>query len=264
MDKRLVTSREVLFSIVIISVMLVFGFMISSGISNSLMNDDQEYNTALQIDNNKDVFQHGMRTNIGNAFVYGKLKAIDTVSYNEIEGDFSYIKKVKEKYTRHTRTVTKTRINSKGKTETYTETEEYYTWDYVSEESKSSTKIDFIGVEFPYDTIHLPNEREIKTIYIDGDWWHSSGDIRYVYYAAPAECKGTLYAVLKDNTISNVHFYYDKNIEDTIESLESEWQIIVFWIFWILLIGGLVVGFYVIDNKWLEDRKKERSEWHRK
>lgn len=115
MDKRLVTMREVLFSIVIISVMLVFGFMISSGISNSLMNDYQEYNTALQIDNNKDVFQHGMRTNIGNAFVYGKLKAIDTVSYNEIEGDFSYIKKVKEKYTRHTRTVTKSRTNSKAK-----------------------------------------------------------------------------------------------------------------------------------------------------
>lgn len=47
MDKRLVTKREVLFSIVIIAVMLVFGFMISSGISNSLMNDYQEYNTAL-------------------------------------------------------------------------------------------------------------------------------------------------------------------------------------------------------------------------
>ena len=39
MDKRLVTKREILFSIVIITVMLVFGFMISSGISNSLMND---------------------------------------------------------------------------------------------------------------------------------------------------------------------------------------------------------------------------------
>lgn len=155
MDKRLVTMREVLFSIVIISVMLVFGFMISSGISNSLMNDYQEYNTALQIDNNKDVFQHGMRTNIGNAFVYGKLKAIDTVSYNEIEGDFSYIKKVKEKYTRHTRTVTKSRTNSKGKTETYTETEEYYTWDYVSEESKVLQRLillvlSFLMIQFIY------------------------------------------------------------------------------------------------------------------
>ncbi len=254
MDKMVVTKREVLFSIVIIAVMLVFGFMISSGISNSLMNDYQEYNTALQIDNNKDVFQHGMRTGIGNAFVYGELKAVDTVSYDEIEGDFSYIKKVKEKYTKHTRILTKTRTNSKGETETYTE-EEYYTWDYVSQESKSSTKIDFIGVEFLYGKIPFPSEREIKTVYAGSDWWHLSGDIRYVYYAAPAECEGTLYAVLKDNTITNVCFYYDKNIEDTIESLESEWQIIVFWIFLILLIGGLVVGFYFIDNKWLEDKE---------
>lgn len=254
MDKRLVTKREILFSIVIIAVMLVFGFIISSGISNSLMNDYQEYNTALQIDNNKDVFQHGMRTNIGNAFVYGELKAVDTVSYDEIEGDFSYIKKVKEKYTRHTRTVTKTRTNSKGETETYTETEEYYTWDYVSQESKSSTKIDFIGVEFLYGKIHLPSEREIKTIYVDGDWWHSSGDIRYVYYAAPAECKGTLYATLGDNTISNVSFNYDKSIEDTIESLESGWQIAGFWIIWITFICGIVVAFYLIDNRWLEDK----------
>ena len=61
-----------------------------------------------------------MRTDIGNAFVYGELKAVDTVSYDEIEGDFSYIKKVKEKYTKHTRIVTKTRTNSKGETETYT------------------------------------------------------------------------------------------------------------------------------------------------
>lgn len=256
MSERTVTKREILFSIVIIAVMLVFGFMISSSISNSLMDDYQEYNTALQIDNNKDVFQHGMRTNIGNAFVYGELKAIDTVSYDEIEGEYSYIKKEKEKYTRHTRTVTKTRTNSKGETETYTEEETYYTWDYVSQESKHSTKIDFIGVEFSYGKISLPSDREIKTIYEDGDWWHLSGDIRYIYYAAPAKCKGTLYATLKDNTISNVHFYYDKNIEDTIDSLESEWQIAIFWIFWVLLIGGLVVGFYIIDNKWLEDIKK--------
>lgn len=242
MDKRLVTKREILFSIVIITVMLVFGFMISSGISNSLMNDYQEYNTALQIDNNKDVFQHGMRTNIGDAFVYGELKAVDTVSYDEIEGDFSYIKKVKEKYTRHTRKVTKTK------------TKEYYTWDYVSQESKNSTKIDFVGVEFPYGKIHLPSEREIKTIYADGDGRHSSGDIRYVYYAAPSECKGTLYATLGDNTISNVSFSYDKSIEDTIESLESGWQIVGFWIIWITFICGIVVVFYLIDNRWLEDK----------
>lgn len=255
MNERIVTKREILFSIVIIAAMLVFGFMISSSINNSLLNNYQEYNTALQIDNNKDVFQHGMKTNIGNAFVYGELKAIDTVSFNEIDGEYSYIRKEKEKYTEHTRTVTKTRTNSKGESETYTETEVYYSWDYVSQESKHSKKIDFIGVEFSYGKINLPGEREIKIIYQDGDFWHSSGDIRYIYYAAPVKCKGTLYAELKDNTISNVHFYFDRNIEDTIESLESEWQIALFWFVWVLFTGGLVAGFYFIDNRWLEDNE---------
>lgn len=260
MDNRVVTKREVLVSIAIVAVMLVFGFMISSSISNSLMDDYQEYNTALQIDNNKDIFVHGMKTNVGNAFVHGELKAVDPVSYDEIHGDFSYIKKVEEKYTRHTRNVTKTRTNSKGKTETYTEKETYYTWDCVSEESKNSTKIKFLDVEFSYGKIPFPSEKEVQVLYEHSNLWHSSGDIRYVYYGAPAECTGTLYAELKYNTVSNVSFYQDANIEDTIKSLESEWQIIVFWVFWILLICGLVVGFCAIDNKWLEDKERRQNE----
>ena len=256
MNRRTVTKREILFSIVILAIMFIFGFIISSNISDSLLNDYQEYNTALQIDGDKDIFQHGMETNIGNAFVYGKLKAIDTVSYNEIDGEFSYIKKVKEKYTKHTRTVTKTRTNSKGKTETYTETEVYYTWDYVSQESKHSKKITFLGVEFPYGTIHLPSDREIKTIYKDGDFWHSAGDIRYIYYGAPTKSKGTLYAELKDNTISKVHFYHNQSIEETIDGLEAEWQTPVFWVVWVILTSGIVAVFYFIDNRWLEDKKK--------
>lgn len=75
-----------------------------------------------------------------------------------------------------------------------------------------------------------------------------------MYYAAPAECKGTLYATLGDNTISNVSFNYDKSIKDTIESLESGWQIVGFWIIWITFICGIVVVFYLVDNRWLEDK----------
>lgn len=69
MNRRTVTKREILFSIVILAIMFMFGSIISSNISNSLMNDYQEYNTALQIDDDKDIFQHGMRTNIGNALI---------------------------------------------------------------------------------------------------------------------------------------------------------------------------------------------------
>lgn len=49
-----------------------------------------------------------MRTNAGNAFVYGDLKAVDTVTYPEIGGEYIYIEKVKERYTMHTRQVAHT------------------------------------------------------------------------------------------------------------------------------------------------------------
>jgi hypothetical protein len=43
------------------------------------------------------------------------------------------------------------------------------------------------------------------------------------------------------------------NIEETHKYLETGigW-LIVFWFFWIILIVGCVVGFYYLDNRWLE------------
>lgn len=228
--------------------MILFGVLISAAINNSSMEKYQEYNTALQIESDKDLFEYGMRTNVGNAFVYGDLKAIDTVTYEEIGGEYSYVEKVKEKYTMHTRTVIKTRTVN-GKTQSYTTTETYWTWDRVDSWSKHSEKITFLGVEFDYGTIEFPTDSYITTI-------KESSHIRYKYYGAPTECEGTLYAKLVDNTITDIHFYNDKNIEETIKILESNWQVVLFWIGWVLLTGGLVIGFYFIDNKWLEDKEK--------
>lgn len=71
-----ITKREVLFSIAIIAVMTLIGFVIHGKISDNLMNEYQKYNTALQIDNNSEMFSYGMRTDIGNAFVHGDLKLL--------------------------------------------------------------------------------------------------------------------------------------------------------------------------------------------
>jgi hypothetical protein len=238
----MITKREILVSIAIVCAMLLIGLLISSAINDALMDSYQEYNTALQINNDKETFEYGMRTNIGNAFVYGDLKAVDTVTYDEIGGSYSYIKKVKEKYTQHTRVVTTT---TNGKTTTRTET--YWTWDTVASWDKHSEKITFLDVEFDYGTIAFPSDSYIGTV-------KESSKIRYKYYGAPAECEGTLYAELGDNTINDTSFYYNSTIEETIEGLESNWQLILFWIGWVLLTGGAVVGFYYIDNKWLEDK----------
>ena len=239
-----VTKREILASVTIIAVMLLIGVLISSKISEHQMDQNEIYNKAVKIES-QDLFQYGMNTNVGNAFVYGDLKAVDTVTYPEIGGEYMSVEKVKERYTMHTRTVTKTRTKSDGSTETYTEIEEYWTWDAIDRWSKHCNKVTFLGIEFDYGQIHKPNDRYIDT-------QQESYYIRYVYYGSNTEYMGTIFTSIKDNTVNNTSFYNGRDIEEAVEYLESGVGLIAFWIFWIILTSGSVFGFLYLDNDWLE------------
>ncbi|RKJ68748.1 hypothetical protein [Roseburia sp. 1XD42-69] len=231
-----ITKREILASISIVAVMLLIGVLISSKISEHQLDANEVYNKAVKIDNT-DLFQYGMDTNVGNAFVYGDLVAVDTVTYPEIGGEYIYVEKVKEKYTRHTK-----RVKS-GK---HYRTKVYWTWDRVGSEDKKCQEISFCGITFGSNKIDLPNTNYIDTI-------KESSHIRYKYYGIGTKYTGTIFTDLRNQTISdNTKFYIDKNINETVEYLEAGGGLIIFWIFWIVLIGGCVFGFYYLDNKWLE------------
>lgn len=130
-----ITKREVIASVVIVAIMLIVGFVISGKISDNQNDKNAEYQKAIHIED-KELFEYGMNTNVGNAFIYGNMKAVDTVTYDEIGGKYLYVEKVKEKYTRHTR-----RVKS-GKTY---HTQVYYTWDRVGSKDKKCKKINFVG-----------------------------------------------------------------------------------------------------------------------
>ena len=239
-----ITPREIIASISIIAVMILIGVLISSKISEHQMDRNEIYNKAVKIEST-DLFQYGMDTNVGNAFVYGDLKAVDTVTYPEIDGEYMYVEKVKEKYTKHTRTVTKYKTVN-GKRKSYTTTETYWTWDRVGSEDKKCNEVTFCGITFNVSKFDIPSSNHIDTI-------KESSHIRYKYYGVGTEFTGTIFTDLRDKTISdNTNFYNGINIEETVERLESGSGEIIFWIFWILLTGGCVYGFFYIDNKWLE------------
>jgi hypothetical protein len=200
----------------------------------------QEYNTALQIEADPEMFKYAMKTDVGNAFVYGNLECVDPVSYPEISGQYSHIKKVREEYTRHTRVV------STGKTSTV---QVYYTWDEVSSENRYCSKIKFLGVEFNYGKIDFPGPSYITTV---EDPWDS--DVRFVYYGAPIKCVGTLYGDLRNNTINNGSFHANCSIESVLASYKSGGELVLFWFGWIILTGVLIFAFIYLDNHWLEDR----------
>lgn len=90
-----ITKREILASVSIGAVMLLIGVLISGKISEAQMDANEVYNKAIKIEST-DLFQHDMDTNVGNAFVYGNLESVDTVTYPEIGGEYIYIVKIKE------------------------------------------------------------------------------------------------------------------------------------------------------------------------
>lgn len=237
-----VTKREIIASISIIAIMLIIGVALSSKISEWQMDSNEKYNKAIKIES-KELFQYGMNTNVGNAFVYGDLEAIDTVGYPEINGRYLYVEKVKERYTMHTRTVTTT-VN--GKTRTRTET--YWTWDTVGREELESKRVKFCGIEFNSSQFTIPSGEYIDTI-------KESMNIRYKYFGYPTKSKGTIFAYLSDKDIGKdgAKFYKDKTIEETVEDLESSIGSIIFWIIWIIIVIGMVYGFYCLENRWLDN-----------
>lgn len=240
-----ITKREIIGSISIVAILLLIGFLISGKISEWQMDKNEIYNKALKIDTT-DMFEYGMRTNVGNAFVYGDFKAVDTVSYPDIDGEYMYVRKVKERYTKHSRQVAHTRTVN-GKTQTYYTTEYYWTWDKVDEEDLTCKEVSFLGVKFDSNKIDIPSSSYIDTI-------KESSHIRYVYYGTGTEHVGTIFTELKDNTITDsTSFYRSHTIDETFEILETGvGTLIGFWIAWIFVVGCCVVGFYIIDNKWLE------------
>lgn len=238
-----ITKRELLASVSIIAIMLLIGVLISGKISEAQLDANEKYNKAIKIDT-LDLFEYGMRTNIGNAFVYGDLEAVDTVSYPDIDGSYMYIEKVKEKYTKHTRTVSHYDDDGNKIGE---HKEEYWTWDVVNRESLKCEEISFLGHVFTSDKIDIPGDHYINTI-------KESSKIRYKYYGVDTSFVGTIFTDLRFDTIANnTPFYVNMTIEQTVKHLETGSYVIFFWIFWIILTGFCVYGFYYADNNWLEN-----------
>ena len=65
-----ITKREILASISIVAIMLLIGVLIAGKISDYQLDKNEKYNKAVKIES-QELFEYGMRTNIGNAFVYG-------------------------------------------------------------------------------------------------------------------------------------------------------------------------------------------------
>ena len=74
-----ITKREVILSISIIAIGLILGIIISGKLSDRAKDKNSIYNKATHIES-KELFEYAIRTDIGNAFVYGDLISLGVAS----------------------------------------------------------------------------------------------------------------------------------------------------------------------------------------
>lgn len=243
-----ITKREVAVSTIFVAIWMILGIFIGEKINTWQQEKNAEYDKAVKI-TNQELFEHGIKTSLGNAFVYGKLEAADAVTFPELKGEYSYITKVKEKHTMHTRVVTYTTGTGTSR-QTHTRTEVCYTWDEVERESKKTNTVLFLGCELASDKVELPEAECTEVI-------KESSEIRYKYYTIPSSMTGTLYADLKNGTIKEKgKFYVGKTIEETVEDLEMLNTEFAFWVVWSCSAIAFIAIFYYAENNWLKEGDK--------
>lgn len=226
--------------------MIILGVFVNSAVTDRTIQRNDSFNKALRIGNEPLLFVQAMDTNFGNAFVYGEVSADTPVSYEDIGGQYSYIKRETQRYTQHTRLVTHTRVVN-GKTQTYTTTEVYWTWDTINTDSRHTDTYTFLGVTFPYKKFSLP-VHYIGTV-------DAGYHLRHVYYASLAKSEGTIYTILKDGTISDNSNFTCNSLDKTVESYIVDINSLntIFWVCWIVLTGIVIFAFLYFDNTWIED-----------
>lgn len=239
-----VTKREIIFSIIIASFMIIIGIFIGNKIINNINDGNIKYSTAVKIDNNKSQFKHGLDTNFENALVYGDLYAVDTVSLGTEKNKIVILREYEE-YRRHTRTRTYTDSNGHTKTKT----EVYYSWDNISSQLVKNNYVSFCGNIFKTSEFPIPSVHYVKT--------ESCGyNKRYVYSVVDSHYVGTLYANLDNNSILDAKFAENITLKESVEYFStSTYAVLWFWIPYAILIVFAIFGFCYLENNWLEDKK---------
>jgi hypothetical protein len=243
MEDFKITPREILFSVIIIALMVGLGVWISNPILESVTEDSMKVISAVKV-SDAEKFGYIKRTNVGDFLAEGVLIAKDPVSISDIKGYYLLIKKVKERYTMHTRTYT-TRV---GKV-TQVHHQVYWTWDRVHTDMFKSKYVTFLGNVFQLNNI----SENLHHRYIETQ--KESSLIRYKYYIVPTKVKGTMIGVCDKKTYMNLEFRENQTIENMVKGAEDKIEIspVVFWVVWCLFIFGCIFGFYVLENDWLED-----------
>lgn len=245
--------------IVIVLLSLVFVGMMALGIKGHMdsggYRNQVNYTTAVQ-STKADNFNYIVDSQQGRVLANGDFstKGSKQAKFDEMKQGYTYVDRVKEHYTMHTRTV----CSGSGKNESC-HTEVYYTWDVVGEDKAYASYIVFMGRHYS-TTLFNFSEYDSDTDCaafsapgtsgffkgnkgcVDGDIYPTSHD-RYTYSTVPTTFNATFLAItygglkpFQENAIT----LQNKSINKVLHDI-GRYQLISFWVITVLLIF-LIIG----------------------
>ena len=241
-----ITKREILISVSILAIMIGIGIWISSPILTNATKKYEDIASSVVV-SDAEKFGYIKRTNAGNFIAEGTLSVIDTTRIEDLAKPYSYIKKDKEEYRMHTQTY----IVSDGKGHTSVRTRTYWSWDVVKTWKYESERGKFLGEEFRMEDVFKYHSKKDTVIKAKTGFFEH--DTRYVYYTCPPSFDGIMVGNADNKEYNGCKFIDGKTADEYVKKAEGNINTgsIVFWVLWIMLTTGLIVGFYALENKWL-------------
>ncbi|MBQ8042573.1 MAG: hypothetical protein IJ272_00270 [Clostridia bacterium] len=270
-----ITKGEIIIVCIALVIWTTICVFINMAISNAVSKSNEVYYKAIQIDNDAEMFEYAMRTNAGNALVYGTVSCSDPVSTDMLNGQYLAVRVDVDRYERNVtyEDITDEEGNVIGQREVVS-----YDWENYKTSTSHAGTINFLGQEFPYSKLNISNYTSLSLnssnvkdewtgdirmgyIYPDGRFYHSVGDLRYSFDVIPLEQNVTVLADLRDSTIFNVNsqnggatLHYNTTIPEVIKSIESSKYAgnILFSIVWYVLFGFIAYLFVNERNRWAD------------
>ena len=192
-------------------------------------------------------FKHAMDTDVGWAFVEGKFRTLDPVSYEHLDGKHFMIHADYQKYTRHTRIEHYTTGSGEHKHH-HTRVVHYWTWDTYDTKKVRAKEVEFCGNKFSsYDFKYWHVPRDSK-IYDNG--YHK----RIVFTYWPTTYDATICTELKEGKVKDwPQLHYQRKIPQVYEDMTTTHDTMYFWILYGIISLFLLAGFVYAENEWLED-----------
>ena len=244
-----ITLREVMFSLLIIGILSFIGFLAHSWIDKKVESSNLQYRQAVAIES-PDEFRHAMDTDVGHAFVRGKVEAVTPVTSKLVKGKYLRIHVKHQKYQMHTRVETYTTYDSKGRPHTHTRTVTYWSWDTVKTSTTNSPEVVFCGSKFKYGKFNY-SCASIRETVVGGGLFNNERDI---VYTTKDGFTGTIFAELRNGSFNGCALIVGDGIDKYRESMVScTWPFVVFWFAWTVITVVVLIVFFIIENNWLED-----------